>query len=128
VDSVNRDPPKSRALDWSDHDSTSEACSHTAAHPPKRRKLAEPEEEQRRVLPESVNAEQGDKDLERLRACKYIRAILADIWYMEGMEERQALQEACTDDVDRLLKRYMETIEKESGELPEILRSVTNEY
>lgn len=112
VDSANRDPPNSRALDWSDHDSTSEACSSTAARPPKRRRLAEPEEEPLKVLPESVNAGQGDKDLERLRACKYIRAILADIWYMEGMEERQALQETCTDDVDKLLKRYMETIDK----------------
>jgi len=116
VGSANRDSPRNdgRALDWSNHDSTSEACSPRAARPHKRRKLAEAEEEQRKVqdIPEPVYAEQGGEDPERLRACKYIRAILADIWYMERMGEPQALQETCTDDVDKLLKRYMETIEK----------------
>jgi hypothetical protein len=127
VDSANRDRPRNegRTLDWSSHDTTSEALSAGAAedsptgrtaHPPKRRKLAEPEEEQceDQDIPESVYAEQGGNDPERLRACKYIRAILADIWYMEGMGEsdRQAIQETCTDDVDKLLKRYIETIEK----------------
>ncbi len=123
LDSANRDRPgdEGRTLDRSSHDTTLEALSAgtaedspRTAHPPKRRKLAEPKEEQRDVqdIPESVDAEQGGKDPERLRACLYIRAILADIWYMGKVGERQALLETCTDDVDKLLKRYMETIEK----------------
>jgi len=107
VDSASRNRPRDedRTLDRSSHDHVGGLSagedSPRAAHPPKRRKLAG-----------SANAEQGSKNPERFRACNYIRAILADIWYMEEMGERKALQETWTDDVDKLLKLYMETLEK----------------
>ena len=124
VDSANRDSPRdeSRIPERSRHDTThvgglsagATEDSPRAARPPKRRKLEEPEEEKRggQDTTEPASAEQGGKDPERLRVCNYIRAILADIWYMEELGGRQALLETGTDDIDKLLKRYMGTIEK----------------
>jgi hypothetical protein len=123
VDSANRDRPRDQGspLDRSSHGTThaggllagAAEGSPSAARPPKRRKLAEPEE-QRGVqdITESANADQGGNDPERLRVCNYIRAMLADIWYMEEMGGRRTLLETGTDDVDELLKRYLKTIEK----------------
>jgi len=124
VGSAKRDGPRdeSRTLERSSHDTThvgglsagAAEDSPRVAHLPKRRKLEEPEEEQRGVqdTTEPGSAEQGGKDPERLCVCNYIRAILADIWYMEELGGRQALLQTGTDDIDKLLKRYMETIEK----------------
>lgn len=110
-----------RILDRSSHDTTqvggllagAAEGSPSAARPPKRRKLAEPEEQHGvQDITESANADQGGNDPERLRVCNYIKAILADIWYMGEMGERRTLLETGTDDVDELLKRYLKTIEK----------------
>ena len=108
VDSTSTDRPRDEdgTLDRSSHDHVGGLSAGATEGSPT-------EEGQREVqdTPKSANAEQGGKNPERLRACNYIRAILADIWYMEEMGERKALQETWTDDVDKLLKRYMETIE-----------------
>ena len=122
VDSANRDRPRDKGtLDRFSHDTArvggllagTAGGSPSVARPPKRRKLAEPEE-QRGVqdITDSANADQGGDDPERLRVCSYIRAILADIWYMEEMGRRRSLLETGTDDVDELLKQYLKIIEK----------------